>query len=269
MVGLISSAFSRIYLIVIGKFFSAESLGFYTRAQQFVTLPANSLTSIIDRIAFPIFSTIQNDDEKLLKGYRKTVVLGAFFNFPLMLGVAVISEPLIRLLLTDKWLPAVPYLQLMCIGSFLTPMQNLTLSLIKAKGDSRLFLKLDVLKKILTVGTLLVTYRWGIIAIIYGSIVLAYLAFYINFYFVGKKLNFSFGQQLIDIAPYALIALISAIAMYLAGHLTPKSDILTILIQTSIGVVVYLGISKLFKVEAFQESVHVLSGIRTKFQKNR
>lgn len=267
--GLLNTAFERVSSIVIGKFYNAESLGYFTRAKQFATLPANIISSVIGRIAFPIFSSIQNDNKLLLKGYRKIVKMAAFINFPVMLGLIVVSEPLISLVLTDKWLPVVPYLQLMCIGALLGPLQGFALNVILAKGDSRLFLKLDILKKTVAIVTIFITYRWGVIAIIYGNIVLSFLSYYVNFYFTGKKLNFSFGKQMYDLLPYLLIALITAVFMYISGYFLSDSNILKLLVQGTTGVVVYFLLSKIFKLEAYKETMNVLTVAVSKIKKKK
>lgn len=268
VVGLMNTVYSRIYLIIIGKFYNAELLGFYTRGLQFVTLPSGMVTSIIDRIAFPMFSSIQNNNQQLLNGYRKSVKISAFINFPVMLGLMVVSKPLIMLILTEKWMPSVPYLQILCLAGLLTPMQHLTLSLIKAKGDSGLFLRLDIFKKILVTVIILIVYRWGIMALVYASVVMSYLSFYINFYFVGKKLNFSFAKQLLDLLPYISIAVITAVIMYVSGIYISDSDILQLIVQVFMGIVTYIIMNKIFKTEAFEEMTGILVVIKSKI-KNR
>ncbi len=265
--GLLNTVFLKLNTIVIGKVFNAESLGFYSRADQLRSLPVNSLISIIERIAFPIFSTLQNDNKLFLRGYRKTVKMASFINFPLMLGLIVVSEPFVRLLLTEKWLPLVPYLQLMCITGLSLPIQSLTMSVITAKGDSGLFLKLDIVKKVLLVITLFITYRWGVIAIVLGNTILSYFFFYLNFYFAGKKMDFSFRNQLLDLLPYTVIGLTMAVFMYVSGLLISDSDILKLMVQAITGIVVYVGLSKLFKLEAYKETMTILVRIKSKFRK--
>lgn len=265
--GIIHTIFSRIYSIVIGKFYHAEALGYYTRANQFVTVPSAGVTTVLERIAFPIFSTLQNNNKLLLAGYRKTVKLAAFVNFPMMLGLFIVSEPLIILVLTEKWLPAVPYLQLLSIAGLLTPMHTLSLSVIKAKGDSGNFLKLDIIKKIVSITVLIVIYRWGITAIIYGSIALSALFFYMNFYYAGKRMGFSFGRQLLDLFPYAGIASIMAVVMYISVYFLPDSNILKLFVPAVLGFVIYFLLSKLFKVEAYIEFVSVLANLKARIKK--
>lgn len=186
-----------------------------------------------------------------------------------MLGLIVISEPMIRLVLTEKWLPVVPFLQVMCIGSLIGPLQGFALNIILAKGDSGLFMKLDILKKLIFAVVIFITFRWGVMAIIYGNVILAYFFYYINFYFTGKKLNFSFGRQLLDLLPYFLIALIAAMFMFFSGYLISNSDALKLLVQSTIGIAVYIILSKIFKLEAYYEMMTILGTLKSKLQKNK
>jgi O-antigen/teichoic acid export membrane protein len=265
--GIIHTIFDRIYLIIIGKFYHAETLGYFTRAKQFVTLPSSSITAVLERIAFPVFSTLQNDNQMLLAGYRKSVKMAAFINFPIMLGLIVLAEPLIRFILTDKWLPAVPYLQLLAIAGLLAPMHTLALSVIKAKGDSRIFLNLDIVKKVIATATILVVYRWGVIAIIYSNIVLGFMFFYMNFFYAGKRMSFSFGKQLLDLLPYILVAGIMAGIMFVSRFLLPDSDIVQLIVSSIIGVIVYFAISALLKLEAYKETIAILASLKRRLIK--
>lgn len=265
--GLFHTVFSRVYTVVIGKFYNAESLGNYSRAKQFVTMPAESITSILERIAFPVFSTLQNDIDKLLIGFRKFVKIAAFINFPIMLGLMVVSEPLVRLILTDKWIQIVPYIQVICIRGLIAPLHTLSLSILKAKGDSRIFLRIDITKHIISTIVLFVVYRWGIMAIIYSNVALAYLFYYLNFYFAGKKMNFSFGKQLLDLLPYFILALITSVIMFFSAYFFSSSEVLKLIVPSGIGIVIYTLLSRFFKVEAYVESMIILNRLKSKFTK--
>jgi len=267
--GLLNAAFTRIQLIVIGKVYDAASLGFYTRAKQLQSFPVQSLSQIINRVSFPIFSKLQDDNKKLLNAYRKIAKMAVFVNFPVMVGLIIVSEPLINLILTEKWLPSVPYLRVMCIGGLLGPIHVLALSVITAKGDSGLFLKLDIVKKVMILTTILITYRWGVMAIVTGFTILSFFIFYLNFYFAGKKLNFSFRKQLRDLLPYLLISIVMGIFMIVAGNILSMSDIIKILIQLFTGIVIYVFMSRLFKVEAYYETLDILNTLKSKFKQNK
>jgi O-antigen/teichoic acid export membrane protein len=197
------------------------------------------------------------------------VKMAAFIIFPAMLGLIVVSEPFIRLVLTEKWLPTVPFLRVVCVSGLTIPLQSLALSVIMAKGHSGLFLKLDIVKKFLLVITIFITYRWGVMAIVYGSAVLAYIFYYINFYYTGKKLNFSFGRQLLDLLPYFVAGLVMAAMMFISGYFISNSDALTLVVQLLTGIIVYALLSKLFKFEAYHETILVLVRVKSKLLKSK
>jgi O-antigen/teichoic acid export membrane protein len=159
--GLLDVLFQNIYLVVIGKLFSPADLGFYSRAKEFSQLPVHNLSSSIGRVTYPVFSSIQNDKNRLRDGVRKTLSMMAILTFPLMIGLMVVAKPLVIILIGDRWLPSVPYLQLLCIVGLLYPLHAINLNVLKAQGRSDLFLKLEVIKKFNALIAILVTYRWG------------------------------------------------------------------------------------------------------------
>jgi len=181
--GLLDVLFQNIYLVVIGKLFSPADLGFYSRAKEFSQLPVHNLSSSIGRVTYPVFSSIQNDKNRLRDGVRKTLSMMAILTFPLMIGLMVVAKPLVIILIGDRWLPSVPYLQLLCIVGLLYPLHAINLNVLKAQGRSDLFLKLEVIKKFNALIAILVTYRWGITAMIIGQIVTSIIAYYLNSYF--------------------------------------------------------------------------------------
>ena len=147
--GLLDTSFKNIYYLVIGKYFSAAELGYYTRAQLFSNLPSSNITGIIQRVSYPVLSSIQDDSEKLKQGYRKIIKSTMFISFVLMISMAAVSKSMILVLVGQKWLPSVIYLQLLCFVGMLYPLHALNLNILTVKGRSDLFLKLEILKKIL------------------------------------------------------------------------------------------------------------------------
>jgi len=186
--GLLDTIYRNMYLIVIGKVFDARELGFYTRAQQFQKLPSENISNIISRVTFPVMSSIQDDSEKLSTVYRKFIRLSAFIIFPLMAGLAVISEPLIRLLLTEKWILSVPLLQLLSFAGMLYPIHSINLNILKVKGRSDLFLRLEIIKKIIITIAILITFSFGVKVMVIGQIITSYIAFFINTHYSNKMI---------------------------------------------------------------------------------
>ena len=145
--GLIDTIYRNIYLLIIGKFFSAADLGYYTRADQFSRLASQNLTGTVQRVSYPVLSMVQEDDERLKAGYKKLILATMFITFIIMLGMAAVAKPMIVTLIGEKWLPSVEYLQLLCLGAMLFPLHALNLNILNVKGRSDLFLKLEVIKK--------------------------------------------------------------------------------------------------------------------------
>jgi len=176
---------------VIGKIYSPVSLGFYTRAMMLQQQPVKNFSSALNKVTFQHFALIQEDVIALKAAYKKIMQQVVFFIAPIMAIAMVLAEPIMVFLFTDKWLPAVPYFQLMCLMGVIYPLQSYNLNILKVFGRSDLFLRLEVLKKSLAALMLLVTYRYGISAIIIGQVINSYISFLINSYYSGKFIKYS------------------------------------------------------------------------------
>ena len=197
----VNTLFENLYALVIGKLFSAAALGFYSRAETLQNLPAQSLASVVGRVTFRVFSSLQGDITRLHNGLRKAITSITLLHFPVMIGLAAVARPLVLLLLTDKWAPSVPYLQLLCFVGLWYPLHLLNLNALLAVGRSGLFFRLEVIKKLLTVSNVLITFRWGIQAMICGQIVNSFLCFFINSYYSKRFVGYSTWQQMRDVSP--------------------------------------------------------------------
>jgi O-antigen/teichoic acid export membrane protein len=251
--GLLSTIFDNIYLVVIGKLFSATDLGFFTRAKQFGEVPSNQLTWMVGRVTFPVFSTIQDDPARLKKGLKKAMTTLVLVNFPMMIGLLVIARPLVLALLTEKWAPCIPYLRLLCIVCLLFPLNWISLNVLFAIGRSDLCLRLEIIKKVLIVINIAVTWRWGIEAMIYGQIVVSIFSYYLNSYYNGKLINYPIREQLLDLSSYLITAILMSLMVYIVGRLPFPNIWFLVLTQISMGFVVYVGLCRLFRLPAFLE----------------
>ncbi len=249
--GLLATVFDNIYLIVIGKLFSPATLGYYTRGNQFQQLPSKTLGRLVSRVVVPTFSSIQDDPERVRAITKKAIKMLAFVNFPIMVGLAAVAKPLVHVLLTEKWLPCVPYLQLLCVVGFFEPLQQINMNILVAFGKSDLYLRLEIVKKILISINVFIGWRFGIDFLIYGQIVIAVLNFYLNSFYNKKLLNYSFLMQLKDLLPYLAISSFMGASVYLFSMINFEHQILLLLCQTAVGFVVYFGICHIFKVSAF------------------
>ena len=258
--GLLDRFFQNIYLLVIGKIFTPAALGFYSRAKRLQELPVENIQSSISRVTFPVFSSIQEDKPRLKQGVRKALMALAMVNFPMMIGLAVIAKPLVLVLLTAKWLPCVPYLQLFCILGALYPLHAMNLNVLKAQGRSDLFLRLEVLKKILIIISIAVTYRWGIQAMIYGQIAVSILGYYLNSYYSGRLINYPITEQIFDLAPYLGISMVMGIGVYSIQSFRFHNNYTLLISQVLAGMFIYAVISWVFRMPAFVEVINISRG---------
>ena len=261
--GLLNTFFENIYLVVIGKLFSPADLGFYSRAKGFQELPVQNISSSVARVTYPVFSSIQDDKVRLKVGVQRALTSMVILSFPLMIGLAVVAGPLVRLLLTDKWLPCVPYLQLLCAAGILYPLHVINLNVLMAQGRSDLFLRLEVLKKVLVLIAIAITYRWGISAIIIGQVFISLVALYLNAYYTGKILDYPVSAQVKDVAPVMVISIIVGIAAYCVKLIHLQNDVFLLMIQILFGAMVYIVLCRLARIPAFLE---IIGMIKHKFQ---
>ena len=256
--GLIDTVFQNIYLVVIGKFFSPMTLGFYSRAKHLQQLPVANISGVVSRVTFPVFASVQNDKPRLKRGVRKALTMLEMINFPLMVGLAIVAKPLVLVLLTEKWISCVPYLQLLCAVGMLYPLHVINLNVLTAQGRSDLFFRLEILKKILIVIAIAVTYRWGIIAMIYGQIATSCFAYLLNSYYTGKMLDYPITEQIQDLIPSLTLASIMGGGIYALKYapIVNQSALLSVQIMT--GIVLYAGICYIFRISSFMEVIEMI-----------
>jgi len=244
--GLIDTAYRNIYYLIIGKYFSAVELGYYTRADQFQALPSQNLNGLIGRVSYPVLSSIQDDIPKLKLAYQKIIKSTMLITFVLMLGMAAVAKPMILTLIGKKWLPAVVYLQLLCLVGMFYPLQALNLNMLQVQGRSDLFLRLEIIKKILAIPTIIIGVLFGIKTMIMGMLVLSLIAYYLNSYWSGRFIDYSTWEQVKDILPSFLLASVVALCVFVAGYLLNISNLLKLIIQLVIGGVLTIGIAEVF-----------------------
>ena len=250
--GLLNAVFNNIYLIVIGKFYNVKELGYYTRANQFQQLPSETITVILQRVTFPVLSSIQDQKKKLEHYYKKFIRFSAFIIFPLMIGLAVTASPLIIVVLTDKWINAAPFLQLLCFVGVLYPIHAINLNVLKVKGRSDLFLKLEIYKKLLIAITVLITFSFGVKALIIGQIVCSIISLYLNTYYSKKLIDYSFFNQIKDLIPVLLVSLLMGFTVFASIYFI-TSNMLKLLTALFVGPLSYYILTFVFKFEEVKE----------------
>jgi len=258
--GLLDIVSTNIYLIIIGRFFSPASLGFYSRAKSLQDVLVMNITSIFANVTFPVFATIQDDRNRLKCAAQKTLTTLVMIITPCMFGLAVVARPLVLLLLTEKWLPCVPFLQLLCIVGIFLPLHVINLHVLTSLGRSDLFFRLEVLKQILVVISVGVTYRWGITAMIYGQITVSIVGYYLNSYYSGKLINYPRKEQIFDILPYMGMAAVMGISIHFLQWFPFPNNWSLLISQVLVGILVYAAMNWMFRMPAFVEVIDISRG---------
>lgn len=256
--GLIDTIYNNVYLLIIGKFFSAAQLGYYTRADQFSRLAVRNLTGTVQRVSYPVLSQVQDENDRLREGYRKVIVAIMFITFFILLGMAAIAEPMILTLIGEKWLPSVEYLQLLCFASLLYPLHALNMNLLNIKGRSDLLLKLEIVKKLLAVPVIVTGVFLGIRALLIGMIVLSFISYFMNSYYSGRLINYSSRNQLSDILPSFLVALLISLTVFTIKYIPGISPPLTLTIQLSVFFLLIVLLSRLFRLQGYTEIKNII-----------
>lgn len=251
-VGILDTVFNNIYPLVIGKFYTAKDLGDYTRAQQFVDLPINNVTGILQRVSFPVLSSIQNQDERLRANYLRMLRTTAFIMFPLMLGIAVLAKPLVLVFLGEKWLGCVLLLQILCVAKIWTPINAVNLNLLQVKGRSDIFLRLELIKKAIIVLTMIVTIPRGIVWMVSGTVFTTFIAFIINTLATKRLANVDLLMQVKEFIPTLAITLIMASIVYIFNCLV-NNIYVQLFGGFAIGVTTYAFCAFSFKLKALTD----------------
>lgn len=217
--GLLDTIFRNLYTVIIGKMFSTASLGYYNRADNLKQIPVNNLSAALNKVTFPLFVKISSDNEKLREVYKRLMKVVIFIISPVLCCMIVVAEPMIGFLLTDKWLPSAPYFRVLAIAGILFPIHSYNLNILKVKGRSDLFLRLEVIKKTLVILVLLFSFRYGIIGIIWGQVFCSVVAFFINTHYTGKILNYTSWHQTKDLLPTLVLSGFVGLGIYFLDEL--------------------------------------------------
>lgn len=257
---LLDTIYGNIYSIVIGKVFSPATLGHYSRAQNWATMPSTNVVSILNNVSFASLSKIQDDIEQLSRVYRKMVKTSAFIIFPLMLGLSVVSCPLIYFTIGEKWQLCAQILQIICFMFVFTPIQCLSINLIQAKGRSDLSLRISVIGKVLSVIVLVGSLPLGIIPMCWFSVLSSIIILLIDFFYVGKLLHISVFSQLRDLVPTTILSVIMYIAVFFTIRLF-TTDWIQLLAGIFVGMALYTGLAYVFKIKSLYDTIGVIKNM--------
>ncbi|MBQ8776077.1 MAG: lipopolysaccharide biosynthesis protein [Treponema sp.] len=257
--GLLDTVFRNIYNLLVGKFYNSQVLGFYNRGSQFPQTITNSIDGAIQSVMLPTLSAKNDNIEELKRITRKSISMSAFVLMPCMFGLAAVAEPLVKVLLTEKWLPCVPFLQLACISFVFYPIHNANLTAINSLGRSDVFLKLEIIKKIITIVNLFVTIPFGVYAMAIGQVIQSIISTFINAYPNKKLIGYSFSEQCIDLIPSFILSVVMAGIVWTINFISIVPWLLLI-IQIIVGIIIYVVLAKLFKVEIFEYFINTIKG---------
>ena len=258
---LIDTLYQDLRSLVIGKKYDAGTLGYYNRGKQFPQLIINSVNSSVVSVMLPAMSQKQSDPAALKSMMRRSISISAYVIFPMMAGLAGVSVPLVTLLLTEKWLPCVPYLIIYCVTLAFYPVHSCNLQAINAMGRSDLFLKLELIKKSYGIVALVIAVFCfeSPIAIALTGIITTVISCFVNAYPNRKLVGYSYRQQMADILPTLLLSAAMGVAVW-SVLLLGLSNLVTLLIQIPLGILIYLFGSWLFKMESFTYLLTMIKG---------
>ncbi len=248
---LISSIYSDIRNLIIGKIYNHAMLGFFNRGQQFPLLIVANINGSIQSVMLPVLASQQDNKLRVKDMMRRSIVTSSFVIFPMMVGLAVIAESLVKILLTDKWLPCVPFIQIFCAVYAFWPIHTANLQAINALGRSDIYLKLEIIKKTLGFSILAVSVFYGVYAIALGQVLSGVISTFINAYPNKKLLNYSYIEQWNDVMPSIILSLVMGAIVY-SIKWTGMSVWATLIFQILVGIIAYSWMAWIFKLESFR-----------------
>ncbi len=251
--GLLHTLQTHIYHLVIGRFFSAAELGYYTKATTFQQLPSQHISGVIQRVTYPVLAQLQDDVPRLRAGYRAVIKNTMLITSVLMLGMAAVAEPMVITLVGEPWRPSVVYVQLLCFVGMFYPLQAINLNMLKVQGRSDLFLKLEVIKKVFVVPVIVVGVLLGIEMMIVAMFFKTLVAYYLNSYWSGALIGYSAWQQVRDILPSFGLAASVALMVFLFGQGFRAPDAVKLVSQLALGGVLAIGGAELWRMENYRD----------------
>ena len=256
--GLLDTVWKQLYQVVVGKFYNPATLGQYTRANGFSELFSSNLTSVVQRVTYPVLSNIQDEKERMVVAYRKIIKFTMFISSIAMFALGAVSEPLLYCLIGPKWHEAALYLPLICIGASTYPLHAINLNMLQVQGRSDLFLGLEIIKKTIHLGPLFIGVFIGIIPMLCTNVITCIISYFLNSYYSGRLLGYSSWMQLRDIAPSYGIAMLLALSVYFLKFL-PITYWIVLPLQLILGIIVFFVLCVVTKQEEYLEMKGLLT----------
>lgn len=250
--GLIDTIWREMYQVIIGKCYTPATLGQYTRAQQFSGIFSSNITSVIQRVSYPVLASIQNDAGRLKQAYRRVIKITMLITFVLMLGMVAVSRPMVYVLIGSKWEIAAKFLPIICLQMMLYPLHAINLNMLQVQGRSDLFLRLEIIKKTVSIIPILLGVFVNIYWMLWSSVFTGIFSYYLNSFYSGKLLDYTFSQQVKDIIPSFIIAVIMCLAVYPITFLS-ISPVLQLVLQIIFGIVIIITLCEIIKLPEYLE----------------
>lgn len=263
---LLDTGYNQLRALIIGKVYSTADLAYYTKANNFPSIIITNVNSSIDSVLLPSMSSVQDSVESVKGMTRRAMKTSIYVMAPLLMGLAACGQSVISILLTDKWLPSYPFMVIFCITYVFYPVHTANLNAIKALGRSDLFLKLEIIKKVVGITAILITFKISVMAMAYSLLVTSVLSQIINSWPNKKLMNYSYIEQLKDILPGILLAAFMGGSVYCVNFLH-LNNWLTLIIQVPLGAIIYIGLSALFKLESFTYVLNMIKPVIRKLLK--
>lgn len=260
---LLDTVYNDLRQLIIGKIYTSNDLAYYNQGKKFPQLVVTNINTSIDSVLLPTMSKAQDDKSVVRSMTRRAIKTSTYLMMPFMMGLAVCAEPLVSLILTDKWLPCVLFMRVFCVSYAFYPIHTANLNAIKAMGRSDLFLKLEIIKKIVGLTAILITMWISVEAMAYSLLVTTVLSQIINSWPNRKLLGYSYIDQIKDMLPQIGLSLIMGVIVYMVQFIG-LSSLLTLCIQIPLGVAIYLIGSKLFHIDSFEYVISMLKGFKKK-----
>jgi len=254
---IIHSIYENLYNLFIGKQYSSATLGLFTRAQQFTNFAGSNLSAVLKRVSFPLLSQIQDEDERLLAAYKKYIKTSTWATFPLLMGLCGIAKPMVMVLLTEKWINCVPYLQILCFAMLWDGVTQVNLNLLYVKGHSDWVLRLEIIKKSIAFTILFISLGFNMYVICIGKAIYSFIALCLNTHYTKKLFNYGFFAQMKDLLPQLSLSLLMLVFCLLASYLIPNA-LLAFIASFLIGVIIYMTGSYFLKLYGFEELCQII-----------
>lgn len=242
IIGIVNTVYNNVYDIVIGKLFSPLILGFYNQANTLSIFPVQLISSAVDKVTYPAFAQIQHENEKLKTAYGKIMQQIIFWIAPLMMLLIICATPLFKVILTDKWLPAVPYFQILCIYAVMYPLQVYNINILNVKGRSDLLLKIELVKKTIGIAGTVVAAFLGIYPLLWFKVFYGFFLFYMNTFYSGRLINYSLKEQVKDISPIIIKSIIVLLLSQAIDYFLWQKFITASLVKITLNVFVFCSL---------------------------